>query len=47
MQGRDPAGEQGMHTAGTTNAMDAQDERLWSILAHVSVIIAPVGALII
>jgi hypothetical protein len=47
MQGREPAGEQEMHTAGTTNAMDAQDERLWSILAHVSVIIAPIGALII
>ncbi len=47
MQGREPAGEQEMHTAGTTNAMDAQDERLWSILAHVSVVIAPIGALII
>ncbi len=47
MQERDPGREQGTHTAGTTNAMDAQDERLWSILAHVSVIIAPIGALII
>ena len=47
MQGRDPAGDHGIHTAGATNAMDAQDERLWSILAHVSVIIAPIGALII
>lgn len=27
--------------------MSAQDERLWSILAHVSVIVAPIGALII
>jgi hypothetical protein len=47
MQWRDPAGEHGIHTAGAANAMDAQDERLWSILAHVSVIIAPIGALII
>ena len=36
-----------MHTAGTSGAMSEQDERLWSILAHVSVIVAPIGALII
>ena len=47
MQGRDPAGEQGPHTARTTNAVDAQDERLWSILAHASVVIAPIGVPII
>jgi uncharacterized Tic20 family protein len=47
MQEKDPAREQGTYTAGTTEAMNAQDERLWSILAHVSVIIAPIGALII
>ena len=35
-----------MHTAGTSGAMSAQDERLWSILAHVSVLVAPIGALI-
>jgi uncharacterized Tic20 family protein len=47
MQERDPAREQGTHPAGTAKAIDAQDERLWSILAHVSVLIAPIGALII
>jgi uncharacterized protein len=31
----------------SAGAMSAQDERLWSILAHVSVIVAPIGALII
>jgi hypothetical protein len=36
-----------MHTAGTSGAMSEQDERLWSILAHVSVLVAPIGALII
>ena len=47
MQERDPVREQGTHTAETSGAMSAQDERLWSILAHVSVIVAPIGALII
>lgn len=47
MQEKDSAREQGTYTAGTTGAMNAQDERLWSILAHVSVIIAPIGALIV
>ena len=47
MQERDPVREQGTHTAETPGAMSAQDERLWSILAHVSVIVAPIGALII
>jgi uncharacterized Tic20 family protein len=47
MQEKDPAREQGMHTAGTSGAMSVQDEKLWSILAHVSVIVAPIGALII
>jgi uncharacterized protein len=47
MQERDPVREQGTHTMGTSGAMSAQDERLWSILAHVSVIVAPIGALII
>lgn len=28
-------------------SMTAQDEKTWSILAHVSVIVAPIGALII
>ena len=27
--------------------MSAQDERLWSILAYVSVMVAPIGALVI
>ena len=47
MQERDPVREQGSHTAGTSGVMSAEDERLWSILAHVSVIVAPIGALII
>lgn len=47
MQERDPVREHETHTAGTSGTMSAQDERLWSILAHVSVIIAPIGALII
>jgi hypothetical protein len=34
MQERDPVREQGTHAAGTSGAMSAQDERLWSILAH-------------
>lgn len=47
MQEKDSAREQGTYTAGTAGSMSAQDERLWSILAHVSVIVAPIGALII
>ena len=47
MQEKDPAREQGMHAAGTSGAVSAEDEGLWSILAHVSVIVAPIGALII
>ena len=40
----------GGHTTGGSSGMgtmSAQDERLWSILSHVSMIVAPIGALII
>lgn len=47
MQEQDPAREQGTYSGGNIEALSAQDERLWSILAHVSVIVAPIGALII
>jgi len=47
MQEKDSAREPGSYSEGPTEALSAQDERLWSILSHVSVIVAPIGALII
>lgn len=41
---QNPNGPVGAPPQGT---MTAQDEKLWSILSHVSVIVAPIGALVI
>lgn len=35
------------YAGSTASTMSAQDERTWSMLAHLSVLIAPIGALVI
>lgn len=48
-QDPNPGGEQGQASPGLTGgqAMTPQEEQTWSILAHVSVLVMPFGALVI